>query len=65
MIQSYATNTAGCAQIRMIDLTTGRTEVVDYNNGAERFMRDPRRWKPADMSAADHKAALAAMGISP
>jgi hypothetical protein len=59
MLQSYATNTAGNAQIRMVDLDTGREQVMDYAVGAEAFERDPHRWKPAGMSDVEHTMALA------
>jgi hypothetical protein len=60
MLQNFATNTAGNPQIKMLDIETGATSLMDYAHGAEAFERHPERWRPADMSEADHAAHLAA-----
>ncbi len=62
MLQGYAINTGGNAQLRMVDLETGKTSVMDYATGAEAFERHPERWKPAEMLEADYAAHLAARG---
>jgi hypothetical protein len=60
MLQSYATNTGGNAQIWMLDLSAGPQQrlLMDYAYGAEAFERDPRRWKPEMMPDAEHAAAV-------
>lgn len=60
MLQGYATNTGNCAQIKMLDIETGATCLMDYVHGAEAWERHPERWRPAAMSEADHAAHLAA-----
>ncbi len=60
MIQTHAINTGGNAQIWMLDLSTDPPQrvLVDYAYGAESFERDPRRWKPEMMPAAEYAAVL-------
>jgi hypothetical protein len=60
MLQHHAINTAGNAQLAILDLSTvpPTRHVVDYANGAERFERDPARWRPEAMGDAEHAAAV-------
>jgi hypothetical protein len=60
MLQTYAINTGGNAQIWMLDLSTDPPQrvLLDYANGAERFERDSRRWKPEMMPEAEYAAAV-------
>jgi hypothetical protein len=62
MLHSYGFKAGNEIHVWMLDLSTTPPKrlAMHYAYGAEAFERDPARWKPEEMPAAEHQAAVEA-----
>jgi len=60
MLHTYGFMAGNSHHIWMLDLSTNPPTrlAMTYNLGAEAFERDPERWKPEEMPAAEYAAVV-------